>query len=82
MRVIQLFQYLLHDGLAVECGLDRDNKTAAILVDCRYLAVIQIDNLTMFPQQGSPLLPEILGIHCGNIFLFLQSPKIFGKVSK
>ena len=62
MRVVQLFQYLLHDGLSEHDGLYSYSESFAVLVYCIHLTVIQVDNLTMAAQKRCLLFFEILRI--------------------
>ena len=62
MRVVQLFQYLFHDGFTEQDSLCTYAELVTILSDCSHLTVIQIDNLPMLTHQSLLLLLQIFRI--------------------
>ena len=62
MRVVQLFQHLLHDSFPEENCLRTDTKLVAILSDCSHLTIIQIDNLSMTTHKSRLLLLKIFRV--------------------
>ena len=53
MVFIQFFQDLFHYGLTEKNGFGIDLETAAIFGYCSHFLIIEIDDLTVFPDGGS-----------------------------
>ncbi len=85
MRVVQLFQYLLHDSFTEQNGPGTYPKFVTIMSDCRHFTVVQVDNLTMAAHKRCLLFFKIFRIHSLFYFLFSSHGKnliILGKGSK
>ncbi len=62
MVVVELGEDLFHDGFAEEGGFGGDAEFVAVLGDGSHLAVIQVDNLSVFADKGLLLFLYILRV--------------------
>ena len=80
MVFIQFFQDLFHYGLTEKNGFGIDLETAAIFRYCSHFFIIQVDDLSVFPNQRLFFPSEKIRIYPLFRLLSVQFPKIFPNI--